>query len=348
MTVSENSGYNQFPDPHTLWCTWPADWSIVQELGIGADSGIALFDIGHVGADAEPYLAYLKTTAAWKSAGLIFLVDRENVPALRQELIVDDRLHLWDSAVHDHDRFHTYISWFDWVNRADNQLGLIDQLMDPLINEPQYLFDCIMGIKRPHREYLYEQIHKFADIKARTFLNYLGQGHRYMPGTERDTAEASGASATDMNPWIWQNDIQAQNYIIIPYKIYNQSWFSLTAESRHDNDRLITEKLAKPLVAGRVFVLFGAQHHLRDLRRLGFQTFAPVIDESYDEIEDCETRWKAAWQAVVDLAKQDARGVYKLLRSTIIHNQQLARQIDWWDSMTGQMRAIVYKYRKGT
>jgi hypothetical protein len=346
MTVSENSGYNQLPDPDTLWCTWPADWPIIDELHIGAKTGVAVFDIGHVGVNAEPYLTFLKTTRAWHEAGLIFLVDRENVGALRRELLHDDRLHLWDSAVHDHDRFHTYIPWFDWALRADTHLGLTDRLTDPLINEPQYLFDCIMGIKRPHRDYLYEQIHNCADIKARTFLNYLGQGHCYVPGAERDTAEGSGvASAADMNPGIWQDDMQAATSIIIPYKIYNQSWFSLTVESRPYNNRLITEKLAKPLLSQRVFVLFGAQHHLRDLRRLGFQTFAPVIDESYDEIEDCKTRWAAAWEAARDIARRDPQQIWRELQPRAHHNQQVARRMNWWAIMNSQMREIVHKYR---
>lgn len=343
-----NSGFNQYPNSDVSWCTYPEDWPIVDRLGIGAESGIALFDIGHVGIDAQSYLSYLKTTSGWKNAGLIFLVDRENVASLRQELINDDRVYLWDSAVHDHERFHTYIPWFDWVVKADKQLGLSDRLTDPMIDTPHYLFDCIMGMKKPHREYLYKQINSCADIKRCTFMNYLGGGDNYVSGTCYDTLDNFGSKNLSPYVRIDRDDIDADIAELIPYKIYNQAWFSLVNESRPNNDALITEKLAKPLLSRRIFVLFGAQHHLRNLRRLGFETFGDVIDESYDEIEDCETRWKAAWQAALNLVRQDAGSIYQRLRSIIIHNQQLARRVNWWETMATQMYQIVYKYQKGT
>ena len=350
MTVSVNSGSNFYPDPDTLWCTWPADWPIVAELDIGSKTGVAVFDIGHVGTQTEDFFFYLKTTVAWRQADLIFLVDRENVESLRTEMIRDSRIHVWDSAVHEHARFHTYIPWFDWVNQADRGLGLSAQLIDPIQNRPQYLFDCIMGIQRAHRDFLYEQIMSNTAIVNKIYLNYLGGGDSYVPGTHHDTADNLNLPIDVLSPYrrFRHDDFTVDLAEFIPYNIYNQSWFSLVVESRPNNNALITEKLAKPLVAGRIFVLFGAQHHLRDLRRLGYQTFDPVIDESYDEIEDCETRWRAAWQAGLHLAQQDAESIYKLLRPITIHNQQLARQINWWDSMTGQMHAVLNKYRTGT
>lgn len=342
MTVSANFGSKQCLDPDTLWCTWPAESPIVDQFG--AATGIALFDIGHLGVAAEDFLGWLKTTAAWQQAGLIFLVDRENKLCLRNELIHDFRIHVWDSAVYDHNRFHAYLPWFDWATSANIKLGLINQLTDPLIARPRYLFDCVMGQSKRHREYLYAQICDYDYIKTNTLLNYLGRGHTYQPAAEYDAPVVTN----NMSLYGWQNDLRSPTYAIIPYKIYNQSWFSLVTESRDHNNGLITEKLAKPLLSRRVFVLFGAHHHLRDLRRLGFQTFAPVIDESYDEIEDCETRWASAWQAVKELAEQDPCVIWEKLRPIAIHNQAVARATNWWNKMHTQMFQIANAHNTQT
>jgi hypothetical protein len=48
----------------------------------------------------------------------------------------------------------------------------------------------------------------------------------------------------------------------------------------------LTEKTFKAIALEMPFVLVAPQHSLEYLRSYGFQTFAPYIDESYDEIAD--------------------------------------------------------------
>jgi len=45
----------------------------------------------------------------------------------------------------------------------------------------------------------------------------------------------------------------------------------------------ITEKTWKPILARQPFILIGQEKHLYALRKMGFKTFEPFIDESYDE-----------------------------------------------------------------
>ena len=54
------------------------------------------------------------------------------------------------------------------------------------------------------------------------------------------------------------------------------------------NTFMPTEKTARPLLTKTPFVLFGPKHYLRNLRKLGFQTFDPHINESYDYYEGYE------------------------------------------------------------
>jgi hypothetical protein len=48
----------------------------------------------------------------------------------------------------------------------------------------------------------------------------------------------------------------------------------------------ITEKSIKPLFSSRPILLFGNPHSLALMRELGFQTFTPLVDESYDAVSD--------------------------------------------------------------
>lgn len=59
-----------------------------------------------------------------------------------------------------------------------------------------------------------------------------------------------------------------------------------------------TEKTIRPLLGQRPVIVFGPRHFLKNLQRLGFQTYAQCWDESYDEFESAD-RWRAM-QVVID------------------------------------------------
>lgn len=82
-----------------------------------------------------------------------------------------------------------------------------------------------------------------------------------------------------------------------------------------------TEKSLKPIAAHRPFVVFGPQHVLKRLRDLGFRTFSPIIDESYDDIESPDERLKAVIRALVDLTRQDHREVLRACFEICAFNQ---------------------------
>ena len=98
-------------------------------------------------------------------------------------------------------------------------------------------------------------------------------------------------------------------------KVLESSWalwrgvrFALTFESdmvAHDGgERLfITEKSLKPMEHGLPFVMLGSPGTLAVLRALGFRSFAPAINESYDEILDGTERLRAALAEAARLAE---------------------------------------------
>jgi hypothetical protein len=65
---------------------------------------------------------------------------------------------------------------------------------------------------------------------------------------------------------------------------FNSTAISVVLETIFDDSRIhLTEKILRPIACGHPFVLAAGPHSLEYLRSYGFRTFAPWIDESYDQ-----------------------------------------------------------------
>jgi hypothetical protein len=65
---------------------------------------------------------------------------------------------------------------------------------------------------------------------------------------------------------------------------FNSTAISVVLETMFDNSRIhLTEKTLRPIACGHPFVLAAGPGSLEYLRSYGFRTFAPWIDESYDQ-----------------------------------------------------------------
>jgi len=68
---------------------------------------------------------------------------------------------------------------------------------------------------------------------------------------------------------------------------FNSTAISVVLETIFDDSRIhLTEKTLRPIACGHPFVLAAGPHSLEYLRSYGFKTFAPWIDESYDQETD--------------------------------------------------------------
>ena len=75
---------------------------------------------------------------------------------------------------------------------------------------------------------------------------------------------------------------------------YAETYFSIVTESNFVGENVFrfTEKTWKPIAMFHPFVLLGPAGLIRELRRLGFQTFHPLIDETYDDETDDVARFE--------------------------------------------------------
>lgn len=108
-----------------------------------------------------------------------------------------------------------------------------------------------------------------------------------------------------------------------PYNVYKHSWYSILCETYQDYRFQPTEKTAKVMLGGRIFVCFTCRHFLKNLKKIGFKTFDSIIDESYDEIEDTAERFDMAWKQVKYLSQSDHMYNYKKVNDVINHNRSL-------------------------
>lgn len=79
----------------------------------------------------------------------------------------------------------------------------------------------------------------------------------------------------------------------LSYNAILSSDFNLIIETDFENNTvvsLISEKTYKALACSKPFLIFSTMGFLSDLRKIGYKTFSPYIDETYDTIDDNEQR----------------------------------------------------------
>lgn len=108
------------------------------------------------------------------------------------------------------------------------------------------------------------------------------------------------------------------------FELWKSGLWHIVTETVFYHDKLhLTEKIFKPIVAQRPFMLAAAPGNLAYLRSYGFQTFDRWIDESYDTIEDPDLRL----QAIVDqtsrlcaMSNAELRQMHQEMQSVLEHN----------------------------
>ena len=192
---------------------------------------------------------------------------------------------------------------------------------------PPFVFDALLGARRPHRDFVMKQLQQsgLLDHSIVTYLDCFPGGNNT---ANIDFTWPYVSPNLDPN---WEVAPKINNLISFetPWQIYHRTRYSIVCESLYDGGEFfLTEKTMKVLWAQRVFVMFGVQHFLRNLKQLGFHTFDQIIDETYDSIADSAQRCQAAWQSAQQLADLDPERVRELARPIVTHNHQRLIQLE--------------------
>jgi hypothetical protein len=88
---------------------------------------------------------------------------------------------------------------------------------------------------------------------------------------------------------------------------YNNYFIEIVAETDFYSNVFFTEKTMKNLYLGKPFILWSGVNSLATLRKAGFRTFSPYIDESYDTILNVRDRLEAIFREIDRLANLSYR-----------------------------------------
>jgi hypothetical protein len=189
----------------------------------------------------------------------------------------------------------------------------------------KYFADVLLGNPKTHRALFFKLLraHKMLD---QCIINLFGVYKTDFLNTVSDDIQTVINNSESREGYINTTDQLDENFVsqYISAPVNENSWVSVVGETIANNDVFfLTEKTAKPLMSGRPFIMLGGKHYLKNLRSLGFRTFEPVIDESYDNIEDMQERIVAAFASFKALSELDQTSVRTQLGDVLEHNQQL-------------------------
>jgi hypothetical protein len=110
-----------------------------------------------------------------------------------------------------------------------------------------------------------------------------------------------------------------------------------------------SEKIYKPLISGEPFILIGCPGSLKVLKDMGYKTFSPWINESYDDILDPAQRLKAIMLEVERLALMPKEEIHQMMlemQENALHNYKTYyKRVENFTEMKktlGELRDWVY------
>ena len=111
-------------------------------------------------------------------------------------------------------------------------------------------------------------------------------------------------------------------------EFYQNTYIHLTSETSFfgdpDDEPFFSEKTFRPIANLQPFIMIGDVYSLRFLKKIGFKTFHPVIDETYDLETDHNQRMRLIEKEIVKLnnmSQRELHDFYHSLLDILIYNR---------------------------
>jgi len=184
------------------------------------------------------------------------------------------------------------------TNNRNYRLYLLSKLKQTGLDRVGHISSPLLTSELVNTELLNRNSRLSVDAKKHIYKNLLRQA---VPAV-LDEVNYNGASA-DLSPYG-----------------YDALWHVVTETVYYDESLHLTEKIFKPIVTKRPFILVGAPGNLAYLKRYGFRTFDQWIDESYDEETDPTLRTDMIVNELEKLSKQDISKQHKEMQEVLDYN----------------------------
>jgi hypothetical protein len=243
--------------------------------------------------------------------------------------------------------------WMDWFVTSTafyKKVSILDDL-NPYIVKPK-VFDILLGGPRAHRSFIHDYVNQ-NNFNDRVIMTYL-----------RDYT--TSLQESNLSNWVWPEglEIPTDNLRrtvtpviyhghsltlsqIIPINVYNQTAYTVVAETNDFNYfNFYTEKIVKPILAERLFLVVSGKHYLRNLRSLGFKTFDGIIDESYDTIGNNVKRYSKICEQIEYLIRQPQEDILVKIRPITEHNKRVMLETDWYGDFLKELQVVLLAHTR--
>ena len=120
---------------------------------------------------------------------------------------------------------------------------------------------------------------------------------------------------------------------LINKQIMLDSWFTIVSEASFGDSEgtcFISEKTFKPIACYHPFIIFGNRGSLAHLKKMGYKTFSPYINESYDTLP--------TWERLDAIITEVKR----------INNMTFEEKLNWYKGMTDILKHNYNTLRKNS
>lgn len=123
---------------------------------------------------------------------------------------------------------------------------------------------------------------------------------------------------------------------IVDQSWLNNTYFSVVCESQFDERfGIISEKTFKMIYYGHPFIIIGSAGVLKELKRLGYETFPELFNESYDEMVASVEKIQFICQQISYWCKPENKELlhnkFQSVKEKILHNRKLFLSRDHYD-----------------
>jgi len=235
------------------------------------------------------YLLKLLPSKILQGKGLILFMLRENLPdrdivKIQKSIIANDIakrvvfLSVHKDNNHNFKHFNVCPQHFHNFSVDNRSIELNNDSCDFVGKYDKRRFCCFLQhySENPERKYLLSFLEKH-NLLNKGFISAKNYGKEF------NTIGKGGYSFTSYDSVF--NDLDIATTI-------NNSYINIIPEGNftHRESQCVTEKPLRSFFYKKPFILINRQHDLKYIRSMGYKTFSPIIDESYDNIYSHSSR----------------------------------------------------------
>ena len=196
-------------------------------------------------------------------------------------------------------------------------------------NDFKYYFAGLFGRADLYRALLYKHLSNKNSLLSWN-TNTLTVNHRHVNNFSAEAGWFVENQKTSLDYDTNTGSILYQQSLEDIKKHYHSYFIEIVSETDVHNDSFFTEKTLKNFYLGKPFILLSGQGSLDKLKRYGFQTFAPYINEGYNDYSNVYDRINAI-KCEIDriqlLSNAELSDIYNRLKPIFEHNKYIFERL---------------------